>query len=167
MGVVTHTGNQLFEISGAVDITDKFPDGIAFVMLVPSVKDDTKKSGRRYVMDDKIVIKFSTEELHSLSEALKEAGRWGRCSFVKFSDPKKANPSSTAETKKFTVTALVEGETIKVFMTLTWGQKKIPMPLTKYAALGLANQISDLAAEINRTKFKIDRDLAANYRQNN
>ena len=159
VGKVTHTGNQLFEISGAVDITDKFPDAIGFVMMVPSRPDKTKASGKTYVMNDKIVMKFSSEELHSLGEALKEAAIYGRCSFIKFSDPKKSDSASNAETKKFSVSAIVEGETVKVFMALTWGQKKISMPLTKYAALGLGNQVMDLATATNLMKFEVDRSL--------
>lgn len=166
VGTVTHTGNQLFEINGNIDVTDKFPDEFAFVWIAPSIMDNTKQSNRSYVLNDKINMKFSSEELHGLAEALTEAGMWGRCSFTKFSDPKKSdsNNNTTAnETKKFTVTAIVEGEKVKVFMNIAQGSKKITMPLEKYAALGLAHQIHDLATEINKMKFELDRDRAKNF----
>jgi hypothetical protein len=157
VGKITHTGSQLFEINGTVDITDKFPDAIGFVMMVPSRPDQTKASGKTYVMQDKIVIKFSTEEMHILAEALKEAAIYGRCTYTKFSDPKKADPSSTADSKKLSVSAIVEGDKIKVFLNSSWGQKKVNMPLDKYSALGLAHQIHDLATATNESKFSYDR----------
>ena len=157
VGKVTHTGSQLFEINGTVDITDKFPDAIGFVMMVPSRPDQTKASGKTYVMSEKIVIKFSTEELHTLAEALKEAALYGRCTYTKFSDPKKADPSSSADSKKLSVSAIVEGDKVKVFLNSSWGQKKVNMPLDKYGALGLANQIHDLATATNELKFSYDR----------
>jgi hypothetical protein len=166
VGTITHTGNQLFEINGRIDVTDKFPDEFAFVWIAPSVIDNTKQSNRSYVLTDKINMKFSSEELHGLAEALTEAGMWGRCSFTKFSDPKKSdsnNNTTPNETKKFTVTAIVEGEKVKVFMNIAQGSKKITMPLEKYAALGLAHQIHDLATEINKMKFELDRERAKNF----
>ncbi len=159
-GKITHTGSQLLEINGTVDITDKYPDAIGFVMMVPSRPDNTKASGKTYVMTEKIVIKFSSEELHTLAEALKEAATYGRCTYTKFSDPKKADASSTAESKKLSVTAIVEGEKVKVFVNSSWGAKKVNMPLDKYGALGLANQIHDLATATNILKFSYDRTNA-------
>jgi hypothetical protein len=166
VGTITHTGNQLFEINGRIDITDKFPDEFAFVWIAPSVINNTKQSNRSYVLTDKINMKFSSEELHGLAEALTEAGMWGRCSFIKFSDPKKSgsnNNTTSNDSKKFTVTASVEGDKVKVFMNIIQGSKKIAMPLEKYAALGLAHQIHDLATEINRMKFELDRERAKNF----
>jgi hypothetical protein len=160
-GTITHTGNQLFEIQGAVDITDRFPEGIGFVMLVPSVEDKSKQSGRTYVMNEKIIMKFSSEELHTLAEAILEGSTYGACSYTKFSDPKKAG--NQGETKKLQVTAIIEGNKTKVFIAISWGQKKVSMPLEKYTAKGVAWQIHDLATRINNMKFDQELKNRENY----
>ena len=159
-GTITHTGSQLFEIQGGVDITDKFPEALAFVMAVPSKPDNTKKSGKTYVMEQKIIVKCDTEELYGMAAALDEAALYGRCYFTKFSDPTKAG--GTGEIKKIQITGIVEGEKTKVFVNVSMGNHKVTMPLDKYAAFGLAGQIKDIARVTNEAKFaqeKINKEI--------
>lgn len=165
-GTITHTGSQLFEIQGGVDITDKFPEALAFVMAVPSQPDSSKKSGKTYVMEQKIIVKCSTEELYSLAYALEEAALYGRCTYTKFSDPTKAG--GTGDVKKIQVVGIVEGEKTKVFVNVSSGNNKISMPLDKYTAAGLAGNIRDIARATNEAKFeqeKINREYYKNNAQ--
>jgi hypothetical protein len=166
-GIITHAVSQLFEVQGAVDFTDQFPFAFAFIQMVPYVNNPTKATGKSYDMKQKIVIKFSIEELYGMAAALEDAAIYGQTNFVKFSDPKKANVNANAgaETKKLAIGAEMNGQDVKIFINVSWGQKKIPMALKRYEARGLAWQLRDVAHATNMLKFDYDRNRIKNYKK--
>ena len=86
-----YTTIALFEVSGGYDPAQQFPKALCFVMGVPGVKDPTKQSGRRYEQSQKIVMKFSTQEIRSLGQSLINIATFKQAAsaFEKHSDPSK------------------------------------------------------------------------------
>ena len=86
-----YTTISLFEFSAGFDPSEQYPQAFGFVMGVPSVPDSTKQSGKRYVPDQKIVMKFSTQEIRALGQTMLDIAvfKGAAGEFNKISDPSK------------------------------------------------------------------------------
>ena len=106
-----YTTIALFEVSGGYDPAQQYPTALCFVMGVPGVKDPSKQSGRRYEQSQKIVMKFSTQEIRSLGQSLINIATFKQAAapFEKHSDPSKNSYSQNngqQNTKKLKATFL-------------------------------------------------------------
>ena len=128
-----YTTISLFEFSAGYDPTEQFPQAFGFVMGVPSVPDSTKQSGKRYVPDQKIVMKFSTQELRALGQTMLDIAvfKGAAGEFNKFSDPSKntyaAGNAQQGATKSLKLA--YDQNKNNVIINISYGQQKVFIPV--------------------------------------
>jgi len=159
VGKINYTSRQLFEVSGAVDITKAFPEAIAFVMFIPGIPDASKATGVTYNQDAKEIMKIGIRDLFAMAEALKMAALSGQSDFVVYTDSSKSlSNTGPGVTKQVSVGAGEWRGKSRVYLNYK-GQGQIQVSLEKWHALGLANQIETLAKETLAAKFKKEKQL--------
>ena len=128
-----YTTISLFEYSAGYDPTEKFPQAFGFVMGVPSVPDTTKQSGKRYVPTQKIVMKFSTQEIRALGQCMLDIAVFKQAipAFEKYSDPSKnsytQNGAQAGATKAFKMS--YDQSKNNAIINITYGQQKVFIPI--------------------------------------
>lgn len=137
VSTIKKTSSCLCEISGSIELTPFGPQPIAFFMMVPGQPDNTKKSGRTYLMEQKISMKFDSHDLFALAKCL-ETGT----PFEKFTDPaKSAHTQGTGDTKKVTTSQGNNG----FFLNFNYGQQRVGLSLKVQECFGFAGQIQAFA----------------------
>ena len=128
-----YTTISLFEFSAGFDPSEQYPQAFGFVMGVPSVPDSTKQSGKRYVPDQKIVMKFSTQELRALGQTMLDIAvfKGAAGEFNKFSDPSKntyaAGNAQQGATKSLKLA--YDQNKNNVIINISYGQQKVFIPV--------------------------------------
>ena len=128
-----YTTISLFEFSAGFDPSEQYPQAFGFVMGVPSVPDTTKQSGKRYVPDQRIVMKFSTQELRALGQTMLDIAvfKGAAGEFNKFSDPSK-NTYAAGNAQQGATKALklaYDQNKNNVTINITYGQQKVFIPV--------------------------------------
>ena len=144
-----YTTIALFEVSGGFDPAMKFPKSLCFVMGVPGVKDASKQSGRTYLQAQKIVMKFSTQEIRSLGQSLINIATFKQAApaFEKHSDPSKntytqgqnANQQNTKKLK-----AAFDQSRSNIVISMNYGQNNVMIPVPLQDALGLGHDLINI-----------------------
>ena len=128
-----YTTISLFEFSAGYDPTEQYPQAFGFVMGVPSVPDNTKQSGKRYVPDQKIVMKFSTQELRALGQTMLDIAvfKGAAGGFDKFSDPSKNSYAQNGAQQGATKALKLAYDQNKnnVIINISYGQNKVFIPI--------------------------------------
>jgi len=159
--VLSHPSMNLIEVTVLRELNKQFPKFFALLMFVPGKPDNSKQSGRTYVMDKKEHIKFSISELFQLAHALEEAAIAGTSDFIKFADTSKFK-GGESQIKKVTISATNNGGKVKVYINYTNNSNNanIATTFTKWDAIGFANQIRSIAekATVLEAEFKVNRD---------
>lgn len=128
-----YTTISLFEFSAGYDPTEQYPQAFGFVMGVPSVPDNTKQSGKRYVPDQKIVMKFSTQELRALGQTMLDIAvfKGAAGGFDKFSDPSKNSYAQNGAQQGATKALKLAYDQNKnnVIINISYGQQKVFIPV--------------------------------------
>ena len=157
--VLSHPSMNLIEITVLRELNKQFPKFFALLMFVPGKPDNSKQSGRTYVMDKKEFIKFSIAELFQLAYALEEAAVAGTSDFIKFADTSKFKGGEQV-VKKVTVNAVNNGGKIKVYVNYVNNTSgaNIATTFSKWDAIGFANEIRAIAERVTimQAKFKAD-----------
>ena len=143
-----YTTIALFEVSGGYDPAQQFPKALCFVMGVPGVKDPSKQSGRSYVQANKIVMKFSTQEIRSLGQSLINIATFKQAAspFVKHSDPSKNSYSQAgaaqAQAKK--LEAKFDQAKSNIVVTMNYGNLNVLIPVPLQDAYGLGHDLINI-----------------------
>jgi len=143
-----YTTIALFEVSGGYDPAQQFPKALCFVMGVPGVKDPSKQSGRSYVQANKIVMKFSTQEIRSLGQSLINIATFKHAAspFVKHSDPSKNSYSQAganqAQAKK--LEAKFDQAKSNIVITMNYGNLNVLVPVPLQDAYGLGHDLINI-----------------------
>ena len=143
-----YTTIALFEVSGGYDPAQQFPKALCFVMGVPGVKDPSKQSGRSYVQANKIVMKFSTQEIRSLGQSLINIATFKQAAspFVKHSDPSKNSYSQAganqAQAKK--LEAKFDQAKSNIVVTMNYGNLNVLIPIPLQDAYGLGHDLINI-----------------------
>ena len=142
-----YTTIALFEVSGGYDPAQQYPKALCFVMGVPGVKDPSKQSGRRYEQSQKIVMKFSTQEIRSLGQSLINIATFKQAAspFEKHSDPSKNSYSQNngqQNTKKLKAT-FDQGRN-NIVITMNFGQGNVMVPVPLQDAYGLGHDLINI-----------------------
>ena len=128
-----YTTISLFEFSAGYDPTEQYPQAFGFVMGVPSVPDSTKQSGKRYVPDQKIVMKFSTQEIRALGQTMLDIAvfKGAAGGFDKFSDPSKNSYAAGNAQQGMTKSLKLAYDQNKnnVIINISYGQQKVFIPV--------------------------------------
>lgn len=128
-----YTTISLFEFSAGFDPSEQYPQAFGFVMGVPSVPDSTKQSGKRYVPDQKIVMKFSTQELRALGQTMLDIAvfKGAAGGFDKFSDPSKNTYAAGNAQQGITKSLKLAYDQNKnnVIINISYGQQKVFIPI--------------------------------------
>lgn len=156
-----YTTIALLEVSGGYDPAQQFPKALCFVMGVPGVKDPSKQSGRSYVQAQKIVMKFSTQEIRSLGQSLINIATFKQAAknFVKHSDPSKNTYSQAgaaqAQAKK--LEAKYDQARDNIVITMNYGQNNVMIPVPLQDAYGLGHDLINIGnfADAKLAEFKI------------
>lgn len=166
-----YTTIALFEVSGGYDPAQQYPKALCFVMGVPGVKDPSKQSGRSYVQANKIVMKFSTQEIRSLGQSLINIATFKQAAtnFVKHSDPSKNSHSQAgaaqAQAKK--LEAKFDPAKANIVITMNYGQNNVLIPVPLQDAYGLGHDLinignfSDVKLAEHKLLHKIGREEVA------
>lgn len=154
--VLSHTSMNLIEITILKETNKQFPKVFALIMFVPGKEDNTKQSGRTYVMEQKEFIKFSIDELFQLAYALEEAATTGRCDFIKFADTSKFS-GGDKNIKSVSVSAVNNAQKVKVYINYKSDTANIATTFTKWSAIGFAGQIRAIAnrAQLIESNMKV------------
>ena len=161
VGKVNMPTTQLFEATGFVDTGKQFPTSNAFLTFIPGKPDSSKLSGRTYVQDQRETMKVSNRDLFGLAEAIKFAATYNQCDFTIFTDSSKfAGNNGQGINKKISISAAPSRKDPKKFLTFISykGSQSITIAIDKWMAIGLAEQIKNLAMETDKMKFKIERE---------
>jgi len=144
--VLSHPSMNLIEITVLRELNKQFPKFFALLMFVPGKPDNSKQSGRTYVMDKKEFIKFSIAELFQLAYALEEAAIAGASDFIKFADTSKFK-GGESQIKKVTVSATNNSGKVKIYVNYVNNSTNanIATTFTKWDAIGFANEIRSVA----------------------
>ncbi len=143
-----YTTIALFEVSGGYDPAQQYPKALCFVMGVPGVKDPSKQSGRSYVQANKIVMKFSTQEIRSLGQSLINIATFKQAAspFVKHSDPSKNSYSQAsanqAQAKK--LEAKFDQAKSNIVVTMNYGNLNVLIPVPLQDAYGLGHDLINI-----------------------
>lgn len=156
-----YTTIALFEVSGGYDPAQQFPKALCFVMGVPGVKDPTKQSGRRYEQSQKIVMKFSTQEIRSLGQSLINIATFKQAAsaFEKHSDPSKnsysQNNGQQQNTKK--LKASFDQGRSNIVITMNYGQGNVMVPVPLQDAFGLGHDLINIGnfSDAKLAEYKI------------
>ena len=156
-----YTTIALFEVSGGYDPAQQFPKALCFVMGVPGVKDPTKQSGRRYEQSQKIVMKFSTQEIRSLGQSLINIATFKQAAsaFEKHSDPSKnsysQNNGQQQNTKK--LKASFDQGRSNIVITMNYGQGNVMVPVPLQDAFGLGHDLINIGnfADAKLAEYKL------------
>ena len=128
-----YTTISLFEFSAGFDPSEQYPQAFGFVMGVPSVPDSTKQSGKRYVPDQKIVMKFSTQEIRALGQTMLDIAvfKGAAGEFNKFSDPSKNTYAAGNAQQGMTKSLKLAYDQNKnnVIINISYGQQKVFIPV--------------------------------------
>lgn len=163
-----YTTIALFEVSGGYDPAQQYPKALCFVMGVPGIKDPSKQSGRRYVPANKIVMKFSTQEIRSLGQSLINIATFKQAAtnFIKHSDPSKNSYSQAgaaqAQAKK--LEAKFDPAKTNIVITMNYGQNNVLIPVPLQDAYGLGHDLinignfSDVKLAEHKLLHKIGRE---------
>ena len=156
-----YTTISLFEVSGGYDPAQQYPKALCFVMGVPGVKDTSKQSGRTYMQNQKIVMKFSTQEVRSLGQSLINISTFKAASnpFEKHSDPSKnayTQGSANAQASKKLV-AKFDQTKGNIVITMNYGQQNVLVPVPLQDALGLGHSLINIGnfADAKLAEYKI------------
>lgn len=153
-GKVNYTSKQLFEVSGAVDVSRQFPEAIAFVMFVPGIPDETKATGVTYDQSAKEIMKINIRDLYGMAEALNIAAYGNQTDFIVYTDSSKfAGNQGQGVTKQVSINSGDWNGKLRVYINYK-GQGQIRLSIDKWHALGLSAQLKALADETLRKKFK-------------
>ena len=143
-----YTTIALFEVSGGYDPAQQYPKTLCFVMGVPGVKDPSKQSGRSYVQANKIVMKFSTQEIRSLGQSLINIATFKQAAspFVKHSDPSKNSYSqaSAAQAQAKKLEAKFDQSRGNIIVTMNYGQNNVMVPVPLQDAYGLGHDLINI-----------------------
>ena len=156
-----YTTIALFEVSGGYDPAQQFPKALCFVMGVPGVKDPSKQSGRSYVQANKIVMKFSTQEIRSLGQSLINIATFKQAAspFVKHSDPSKNSYSQAgaaqAQAKK--LEAKFDQAKSNIVVTMNYGNLNVLIPVPLQDAYGLGHDLINIGnfADAKLAEYKL------------
>lgn len=156
-----YTTIALFEVSGGYDPAQQYPKALCFVMGVPGVKDASKQSGRSYVQANKIVMKFSTQEVRSLGQSLINIATFKQAAanFVKHSDPSKNSYSQAgaaqAQAKK--LEAKFDPARSNIIITMNYGQNNVMIPVPLQDAYGLGHDLINVGnfADAKLAEYKL------------
>ena len=155
-----YTTIALFEVSGGYDPAQQYPKALCFVMGVPGVKDPSKQSGRRYEQSQKIVMKFSTQEIRSLGQSLINIATFKQAAapFEKHSDPSKNSYSQNngqQNTKKLKAT-FDQGRN-NIVITMNFGQGNVMVPVPLQDAYGLGHDLINIGnfADAKLAEYKL------------
>ena len=156
-----YTTISLFEVSGGYDPAQQYPKALCFVMGVPGVKDASKQSGRTYMQNQKIVMKFSTQEVRSLGQSLINISTFKAASnpFEKHSDPSKnayTQGNANAQASKKLV-AKFDPTKGNIVITMNYGQQNVLVPVPLQDALGLGHSLINIGnfADAKLAEYKI------------
>jgi hypothetical protein len=154
-----YTTISLFEVSGGFDAGKQWPDSLCFVMGVPGIKDPSKQSGRSYNQSQKIVMKFSTQEIRSLGQTLVYLAAFKSAfpDFEKFSDPSKNaySQGQGGDTKK--LIAKFDDSKNNIVITMNHGQKNVFVPIPLQDSMGLGLDLINIGnvADAKLAEFKV------------
>ena len=156
-----YTTISLFEVSGGYDPAQQYPKALCFVMGVPGVKDQSKQSGRSYLQANKIVMKFSTQEIRSLGQSLIGIATFKQAAanFVKHSDPSKnaytQGNAAQAQAKK--LEAKFDPAKANIVITMNYGQNNVLIPVPLPDAFGLGHDLINIGnfADAKLAEYKI------------
>ena len=152
--VLSHPSMNLIEITILKETNKQFPKVFALLMFVPGREDNTKQSGRTYVMEQKEFIKFSIDELFQLAYALEEAAATGSCDFIKFADTSKFS-GGNKKVKTVSISAVNNAQRVKIYINYKSDNANIATTFTKWSAIGFAGQIRALATEAQLVESKM------------
>ena len=171
-----YTTIALFEVSGGYDPAQQYPKALCFVMGVPGIKDPSKQSGRRYVPANKIVMKFSTQEIRSLGQSLINIATFKQAAtnFIKHSDPSKnsysqaqAGQAGAAQAQAKKLEAKFDPAKTNIVITMNYGQNNVLVPVPLQDAYGLGHDLinignfSDVKLAEHKLLHKIGREEVA------
>ncbi len=164
VGKINYTAKQLFEITGFVDLSKKFPDASAFVTFIPGIPDSTKQTGITYNQSAKETMKIGIRDLFALGDAIDCAVKgFTAADFVVFTDSSKFEGNTGAGvTKQISVGAGEFKGKPRVYINYK-GTSQIQLSLDKWHAIGLAQQIKCLANSTLDSKFQKERESYAAY----
>ena len=167
VGKINYTAKQLFEITGFVDLSKKFPDAAAFVTFIPGIPDNTKQTGITYNQSAKETMKIGIRDLFALGEAIESAVKgFTAPDFIVFTDSSKFEGNTGAGiTKQISIGAGEFKGKPRVYINYK-GTGQIQLSMDKWHALGLAQQIKCLANSTLDNKFLKERENYAAYRSN-
>ena len=156
-----YTTISLFEVSGGYDPAQQYPKSLCFVMGVPGVKNASKQSGRSYVQANKIVMKFSTQEIRALGQSLITIATFKQAStpFIKHSDPSKNSYSQAganqAQAKK--LEAKFDAAKANIVLTMNYGGLNVLVPIPLQDAFGLGHDLINIGnfADTKLAEYKI------------
>ncbi len=150
VGVYSHPSTNLIEITVAMEKNKKFPKALALISFTPGVPDNTKQSNRTYDTSKRETIKFSVEELFSLAQAIQYAAMAGQCDYNKFADSSKFAGNSSQKVIKQVTVGSANG---KIYLNYK-GQGKVSTGFDKWAAIGFAQCLTNMANEIHSVWMK-------------
>jgi len=159
VGRVNMPTTQLFEATGFVDISKRFPTSNAFLTFIPGQPDNTKQSGRTYVQDQRETMKVANRDLFALAEAIKFAAMYNQCDFTIFTDSSKfAGNNGQGINKRVSVSAAPsKKDPNKYLVFISYkGNASITIALEKWMAIGLAEELKSLADATEKKKFEIE-----------
>ena len=156
-----YTTIALFEVSGGYDPAQQFPKALCFVMGVPGVKDPSKQSGRSYVQAQKIVMKFSTQEVRSLGQSLINIATFKQAAsqFTKHSDPSKNaySQAGAAQAQAKKLEAKFDQGRGNIIITMNYGQNNVMVPVPLQDAFGLGHDLINIGnfADAKLAEYKL------------
>ncbi len=164
VGKINYTAKQLFEITGFVDLSKKFPDASAFVTFIPGIPDSTKQTGITYNQAAKETMKIGIRDLFALGEAIDMAVKgFGAADFVVFTDSSKFEGNTGAGvTKQVSIGAGEFKGKQRIYINYK-GSGQIQLSLDKWHAVGLSKQIQTLADSTLKGKFDKEREQYEAY----
>lgn len=168
VGKINYTAKQLFEITGFVDLSKKFPDASAFVTFIPGIPDNTKQTGITYNQAAKETMKIGIRDLFALGEAIDMAAKgFAPADFVVFTDSSKVEGNTNpGVTKQVSVGAGEFKGKPRIYINYK-GTGQIQLSLDKWHAIGLSKQIQTLADSTLKGKFDKEREQYAAYTATN
>jgi len=164
VGKINYTAKQLFEVTGFVDLSKKFPEASAFVTVIPGIPDNTKATGITYNQAAKETMKISVRDLFAMGEAILMAvkGEGGDADFVVYTDSSKASANGQGVTKQCSIGAGEFRGKKRIYINYK-GNSQIQLSLDKWHAVGVAKQIEALANETVNQKLLKEREAAAAF----
>jgi hypothetical protein len=159
VGKINYTAKQLFEITGFVDLSKRFPDASAFVTFIPGISDNTKQTGITYNQQAKEIMKIGIRDLFALGEAIDMAAKgFVPADFTVFTDSSKFEGNTgVGVTKQISIGAGEYRGKPRIYINYK-GTSQIQLSLDKWHAIGVAKQILNLADSTLQAKYKKEKE---------